>query len=106
MLERYKGKYVKILVSSNSGAGISGSESARVFNSMITVFGTIKDFDIQFLEVENSTTLYLNGVNSSYDKAFFADVQAPFYNIKQPNSFENKSSLININNIIEIAVVE
>lgn len=106
MLEKYKGKYVKLLISSNSGAGISGGEVARIFNGMITVFGTIKDFDERFLELENSTTLYLNAVNSSYDKAFFGDIQAPFYNIKQPNAFENNSSLININSIIEIAIVE
>ena len=49
MLENYKGKYVKILVSSNSGAGIGGDGIPRTYNSMITVFGTIKDFDKQFL---------------------------------------------------------
>ena len=105
MLENYKEKYVKILVSSNSGAGIGGDGIPRVYNSMITVFGTIKNFDQQFLELENSTTLYHSGIECSYDKVVFASVEAQFNNIKQPQSFENKSSLININNIIEISVV-
>lgn len=106
MLENFKGKYVKILVSSNSGAGIGGDGIPRVFNSMITVFGTIKNFDKQFLELENSTTLYHSGIESSYQSVVFANVEAQFNNIRQPQAFENKSSLININNIIEIAVVE
>ena len=106
MLENYKGKYVKILVSTNSGAGISGGEASRIYNSMVTVFGTIKDFDKQFIELENSTTLYFSGVNSSYESAFFGDVKAPFYNIKQPAAFENKFTLLNLAHIIEISVVE
>ena len=106
MLENYKGKYVKLLVSSNSGAGISGDGIPRVYNSMITVFGTIKDFDKQFLELENSTTLYYSGIDVSYHSVVFVNVEAQFNNIKQPQAFENKNSLININNIIEIAVVE
>lgn len=96
MLESYKGKYVKILVSSNSGAGIAGEGIQKIYNTMIAVFGTIKDFDKQFLELENSTTFYYSGINNVFQKS----------DIKQPQSFENKSSLININNIIEIAVVE
>ncbi|MBQ3511516.1 MAG: hypothetical protein IJA30_04390 [Bacilli bacterium] len=106
MLESYKGKYVKVLVSSNSGAGIGGDGIPRTYNSMITVFGTIKNFDKQFLELENSTSLYHSGVECSYQSVAFASVEAQFNNIKQPQSFENKSSLININNIIEIAVIE
>lgn len=106
MLENFKGKYVKILVSSNSGAGIGGDGIPRVFNSMITVFGTIKNYDKQFLELENSTTLYHSGIECSYQSVVFANVEAQFNNIRQPQAFENKSSLININNVIEIAVVE
>lgn len=106
MLDSYKGRYVKVLVSSNSGAGIGGDGYARVYNSMITVFGTIKGFDKQFVELENSTTLYYSGINSSYESVTFASVEAQFKNIKQPQAFENKSSLISINNIIEISIVE
>ena len=105
MLENYKGKYVKVLVSSNSGAGIGG-DGARVYNSMITVVGTVKDFDKQFVELENSTTMYHSGIECSYKSAVFANVEAQFTNIKQPQVFENKSSLININNIIEMALVD
>lgn len=106
MLENYKGKYVKLLVSSNSGAGIGGDGIPRIYNSMITVFGTVKDFDKQFVELENSTTMYHSGIECSYKSAVFANVEAQFTNIKQPQVFENKSSLININNIIEMALVD
>lgn len=106
MLEKYKGKYVKLLVSSNSGAGIGGDGIPRIYNSMITIFGTIIDFDKQFLELENSTTLYHSGVECSYQSVVFANVEAQFNNIKQPQAFENKSALVNVNNIIEISVVE
>lgn len=106
MLESYKGKYVKILVSSNSGAGIGGDGVHRIYNSMISVFGTVKNFDKQFLELENSTTMYHSGIECSYKSVAFASVEAQFNNIKQPQVFENKSSLININNIIQIALVD
>lgn len=106
MLESYNGKYVKVLVSSNSGAGIGGDGIPRIYNSMIIVFGTIKNFDKQFIELENSTTMYHSGIECSYQSVTFANVEAAFNNIKQPQVFENKSSLININNIIEISVVE
>lgn len=101
MLESYKGKYVKVLVSTNSGAGIGG-DSSRYYNSMITVFGTIKNFDKQFIEIENSTSIYYSGIASSFDNMGISTLT----NVRQPMSFENKSSLININSVIEISVVE
>ena len=94
-------KYVKVLVSSNSGAGIGG-EGARVYNSMITVFGTVKDFDKQFIELENTTTIYYSGVVSSYESMGLSTIT----NVRQPSAFENKSSLLNLNNVIEISMVE
>lgn len=106
MLESIKGKYVKMLVSTNSGAGIGGDSIPRIYNSMITVFGTIKDFDKQFVEMENTTSLYHSGIECSYQSVTFASVEAAFKNIKQPQAFESKCSLINVNNIIEISVVE
>ena len=100
MLENYKGKHVKILVSSNSGAGTGGE--GRCFNSMIVVFGTIKDFDKQFLELENSTTLYYPGVTTTIKELFNTSLD----NVSEPQAFENKSSLVNINSIIMISIVE
>lgn len=100
MLESYKGKYVKLLVSSNSGAGISGA--SRIYNSLITIFGTIKDFDEKFIKLENSTSMYFSGVNISRDSMNFTAVN----NVNQQPTFENKEALVNINNVIEIAVVE
>ena len=106
MLESYKGKYVKVLVSTNSGAGIAGDGIPRTYNSMITVFGTIRDFDKQFIDLENTTTLYHAGISCSYEKMVFASVEAQFNNIKPVQSIENKNALININSVIEIATIE
>ena len=101
MVEKLKGKYVKVLVSSGSGAGVGG-EASRYFNSMITVFGTIKDATGKFVELENTTTLYYSGVGCTYDKLAMMTSD----NLKQPSAFENKTTLLNANNIIMISVVE
>ena len=101
MLDNYKGKFVKVLVASGSGAGVGG-EASRIYNSMITVFGTVKDFNTHFIELENTTTLYYSGIVSSFEKMGMLTPD----NIKQPSAFENKLSLLNLNHVIEISVVE
>lgn len=100
MLDKYKDKYVKLLVSSDSGAGMGGE--GRCFNSMIVIFGTITDFDKQFLELKNSTTMYYPGVSPAIKELFNTSIN----NVSQPQVFENTSSLVNLNNIIQISVVE
>ena len=100
MLESFKDKYVKVLVSSNSGAGISGA--SRVYSSMLTVFGTIQDFDNQFIKLSNCTSFYFSGVDISRDALDITGVNT----VKQQPAFENKEVLLNVNSIIEIAVVE
>lgn len=100
MLENYKGKYVKVLISSQSGA--AGGSEGRNFNSMMVAFGTVKDFDKQFLELENSTTLYYPGVTTAVKELFNTSLN----NVREPQAFENKLTLLNLNNIISISVVE
>ena len=101
MLENYKGKFVRILVSSESGAGISGDLS-RLYNSMIVVFGTIKGYDANFLELENSTVSYYSGAVSTLESTKIVSIN----DVKQPAAFENKSSILNLDKIILISVVE
>ena len=69
---------------------------------MIVIFGTIRCFDDRFLELENSTTLYYPGVTTAIKELFNTSLS----NVREPDAYENKRSLINLNSIIEIAVVE
>lgn len=100
MLDSYKGKYVKALISSGSGAAIGNVNG--LYNSVITLFGTVKKNDGQFVEFENTTMLYYPGVNYCLER--FGTMTPD--NIKQPLAFENPSSLINVNNIIALSIVE
>lgn len=100
MLDSYKGKYVKALISSGSGAAIGSVPG--LYNSIITLFGTVKKSDGQFVEFENTTMLYYPGVNYCLDH--FGTMTAD--NVKQPLAFENPTSLVNINNIITLSIVE
>ena len=100
MFSDYRGKYVKILVCSNSGAAVCG-EQGRMFNSMITVFGTVRDVNAQFLELENSTMIYYPGLDYTFNNLGFS-----LNNTKQPSSFENPRTLLNLMHVISISIVE
>ena len=66
MLEKYKDKTVKLLVSSNSGiatsTSIAGSTSV---SSVIQVFGKLIDFDKEFIELETTSIIYYNNTHPS-----------------------------------------
>jgi len=66
MLEKYKDKTVKLLVSSNSGiatsTSIAGSTSV---SSVIQVFGKLIDFDKDFIELETTSIIYYNNTHPS-----------------------------------------
>lgn len=100
MFSDYIGKNVKILVSSNSGAAVCG-EQGRMFNSIITVFGTVKNVDGQFLELENSTMIYYPGLDYTFNNLGFS-----LNNTKQASSFENPKTLLNLMHVISISIVE
>ena len=100
VLDSYKGKKVKILVSSNSGAGtgVNNGSSMTVVSSIVTVFGELKDFNDQFIEVSNARTIYIDGFQTGYST----------YNGSKditPAVLDNSSLLVNRNNIITIALV-
>lgn len=100
MLENYNGKYVKALISSGSGASIGNV--AGLYNSVITLFGTIKKSDEKFVEFENTTMLYYPGVNYALDH--FGTMSPE--NTKQPLAFENATTLVNVNNIITLSIIK
>lgn len=99
MLEKLVGKKVKILVSSNSGAGssscISVGNSMTVVSNIITVFGELKAADEHFVEIKSARVIYLDGFQTGYSTAMGS---------KEINSsvIDNPTSVINVNNIIMI----
>ena len=100
MLENYKGKKVKLLVSSNSGAGtgVNNGTSMTMVSSIITVFGVVKDYDDQFIEISDARTIYMDGFQTGYAT----------YSVTKdivPAVLDNSTMLINRNNVITIAVI-
>ena len=100
MLESYKGKKVKILVSSNSGSGtsISGVSCMAVLSSVITVFGELTKYDDKFVEISNARTIYMDGFQTGYSS---------YNGTKEisPAVLDNPTLLININNIITVSII-
>lgn len=98
MLEKYKGKEVKILVSSDSGAGIGvdGNYIASM-TSVITLCGTINDLDNKFLEIKNSKLSYIGDFNKSSVGLGVKDIE--------PTVYENDITLVNIDKIISISII-
>ena len=101
MLENYKGKKVKILVASNSGAGtgVSNGTSMTAMSSIITVFGELKDFDEKFIEVTGARTIYIDGFQTGYS-TFNSGVKDV-----TPTVLDNSNMLINVNSIITISII-
>lgn len=62
LLENYKNKKVKLLVSSNSGAGISTGNLARerTISSTIVIIGKITDFDDEYIELSYAKVIRMN----------------------------------------------
>ena len=92
LIEKYKGKDVKIFVSSDSGAGITASSSRGVVNSMLVICGKIVDIDEKYVELSSAQVLR---------PATFT------YDIEQYKKLENFNSLIvNQGKIISVALLE
>ena len=99
MLEKYKGKEVRMLVSSDSGAGIgTGSSHTATMSSIITITGTINDLDNNFLEIQNSKLSYIDA---------YSKVSHSFNNKKEfePTEFENDITLVNIDKVVSISII-
>ena len=102
MLDKYKGKEVRILVSSDSGAGVSTTTSAGsnfvALSSVITIYGIINDLDNKFVEIKNSRLNYINSFNKGYNSI------AGDRNI-EPTMLENDITLVNIDKIISVSII-
>ena len=101
MLEKYKGKEVRILVSSDSGAGCETKSTAGEYvalSTIITIYGILEDFDSKFLEIKESKINYIEGFNKS---------TTGFTSIENINStvFENDIILVNVDKIISISII-
>jgi hypothetical protein len=101
MLERYLNKNVRILVSSDSGAGIScsthvGSIESSI-NSTIIVFGTINEIDDKFIEIKNTKMIYLEPLKSGSRGIGSKEISAV--------SIESEYTLVNINKVITISLI-
>lgn len=99
LLDKYKGKNVKILVSSNSGAGAgtTGNASDVMMGcSVIVCNGVLSDYDDNYIETSNVKILRLN---TWYESSLFSG--------NQPTRVEEyNQTLISQKNIISISVME
>lgn len=98
LLDKYKGKNVKILVSSNSGAGAgtTGNASDVMGCSVIVCNGVLSDYDDNYIETSNVKILRLN---TWYESSLFSG--------NQPTRVdEYNQTLISQKSIISISVVE
>ena len=90
MLDKYKNKTVKLLVSSDSGVATSTSiAGSTTISSVIQVFGKLIDFDKEFIELETSTVIYYNNTHTATSAV---------------DSEQSASTLINRNKIISISL--
>lgn len=98
MLEKYKGKEVRMLVSSDSGAGIgvAGGYMASV-SSVITIYGIINELDNNFLEIKHSKLSYISDFNKSPLGFTTKDIE--------PTEYENDITLVNIDKVISISII-
>ncbi len=88
MLDKYKDKTVKVLVSSDSSISTSTSVAGNsTVSSIIQVFGKLIGYDKEFIELETVSLVYFNNTHTT---SSFAD------------SEQTSSILINRNKIISI----
>ena len=92
LIEKYKNKNVKMLVSSDSGAGITSSAGGGIMTSIITVCGKIVDIDDKFVELSDAQIM---------KTASYTAMHKDYVNIE---NFE--SIMVSYGKIISVAVIE
>ena len=66
MLDSFKNKTVKLLVSSDSSISTSTSVAGNsTISSLIQVFGKLVDFDDDFIQLETASIVYYNNSHTS-----------------------------------------
>lgn len=101
MFDKYINKKVRVLVSSDSGAGISnsGRTMGSVYNSVITVVGVLSNVDGNFIELDNSRMFYYSGATDLFDSSL------SFSGANGPDVFENEKTLLNLSKVISISLI-
>ena len=90
MLDKYKDKNVKVLVSSESGISTSTSVAgSSTVSSLIQVFGKLTGYDKEFIELETVSMVYHNNTHPTNSYV---------------DSEQSNSILINRNKIITIGL--
>ena len=66
MLDSYKDKVVKVIVASDAGISTSTSVAGNsTISSIIQIFGKLKGYDKEYLEVEAASILYFNNTHTT-----------------------------------------
>ncbi len=66
MLEKFKGKNVKLLVADQSGISTSTSVAGNsTVSSIIQIFGKLVDFDKEYLELDTVSVVFFNNTHTS-----------------------------------------
>lgn len=66
MLEKFKGKSVKVLVAAGSGISTSTSVAGNsTVSAIIQVFGKLVDFDKEYVELETVSMVYFNNTHTT-----------------------------------------
>ena len=66
MLDKLKGKTVKLLVAGQSGISTSSSAAgSSTIAAYIQVFGKLVDFDKDFVELETASMVYYNNTHTT-----------------------------------------
>ncbi len=66
MLDKLKGKTVKLLVAGQSGISTSSSAAgSSTIAAYIQVFGKLVDFDKDFVELETASMVYYNNTHTA-----------------------------------------
>lgn len=108
LIDKYKGKNVKMLVSSNSGIGIAragDNYGESMTSSIIVIIGNIKDFDDEYVELDDCQILRTNVHDRTNSSVFgIKDNNGYIPNVKLLESFS--TSLISKKNIITISLFE
>lgn len=67
LLEKYKNKKVKLLVSSNSGAGISSGDRLleAAITSTIVIIGEITNYDNEYIELSTAKVIRMHLYSNS-----------------------------------------
>ncbi len=90
MLDKFKDKTVKVLVSADSGISTSTSVAGNsTVSALVQIFGKLVDYDKEYIELETASMVYYNNTHTTNSYA---------------DSEQTSSVIINKNKIISICL--